>query len=82
MNHPAQDSLARQYREFLDWPELCARLAAQADSSRGRTACQGLPLCESAAEARGRMAEVSELQTLLRLGESLPGLGFPEIEAH
>ena len=82
MNHPAQDSLARQYREFLDWPELCARLAAQADSSRGRTACQGLPLCESAAEARERMAEVSELQTLLRLGESLPGLGFPEIEAH
>jgi len=82
MNHPAQDSLARQYREFLDWPELCARLAAQADSSRGRTACQGLPLCESAAEARERMADVSELQTLLRLGESLPGLGFPEIEAH
>ena len=82
MNHPTQDSLARQYREFLDWPELCARLAAQADSSRGRTACQGLPLCESAAEARERMADVSELQTLLRLGESLPGLGFPEIEAH
>jgi DNA mismatch repair protein MutS2 len=82
MNQPAQDSLARQYREFLDWPELCARLAAQADSSRGRTACQGLPLCESAAEARERMADVSELQTLLRLGESLPGLGFPEIEAH
>ena len=82
MNHPAQDSLARQYREFLDWPELCARLAAQADSSRGRTACQGLPLCESAAEARERMADVSELQILLRLGESLPGLGFPEIEAH
>ena len=82
MNHPAPDSLARQYREFLDWPELCARLAAQADSSRGRTACQGLPLCESAAEARERMADVSELQTLLRLGESLPGLGFPEIEAH
>jgi DNA mismatch repair protein MutS2 len=41
-----------------------------------------LPLCESAAEARERMADVSELQTLLRLGESLPGLGFPEIEAH
>jgi len=82
MNHPAADSLARQYREFLDWPELCVRLAAQAESSRGRTACQALPMCESAAEARERMAEVSELQNLLRLGESLPGLGFPEIEAH
>jgi DNA mismatch repair protein MutS2 len=82
MNNPALDSLARQYREFLDWPDLCTRLAAQADSSRGRTACQGLPLCESAPEARERMADVSELQGLLRLGESLPGLGFPEIEAH
>ncbi|HJX54859.1 MAG TPA: hypothetical protein VJ801_18985, partial [Polyangia bacterium] len=82
MKPPAQDSLARQYREFLDWPELCARLAAQAESSRGAAACQALSLCESAAEARERMAEVSELQTLLRLGESLPGLGFPEIETH
>jgi len=82
MNHPARDSLARQYREFLDWPELCARLASQAQSSRGAAACQALPLCESAAEARERMAEVGELQALLRLGESLPALGFPEIEAH
>ncbi len=28
------------------------------------------------------MADVSELQNLLRLGESLPALGFPEIETH
>jgi DNA mismatch repair protein MutS2 len=82
MKSPAQDSLARQYREFLDWPELCTRLASQAQSSRGAVACQALPLCESAAEARERMADVSELQSLLRLGESLPALGFPEIEAH
>jgi DNA mismatch repair protein MutS2 len=82
MKSPAQDSLARQYREFLDWPELCTRLASQAQSSRGAAACQALPLCESAAEARERMADVSELQNLLRLGESLPALGFPEIEAH
>ena len=82
MNLPAQDSLARQYRDFLDWPELCARLAAQAQSSRGAAACQALPLCESADEARERMADVVELQTLLRLGESLPGLGFPEVEVH
>ena len=82
MNHPARDSLARQYREFLDWPELCTRLASQAQSSRGAAACQALPLCESVAEARERMAEVSELQSLLRMGESLPMLGFPEIEAH
>ena len=82
MKSPAQDALARQYREFLDWPELCARLAAQAQSSRGAAACQALPLCESAAEARERMADVSELQDLLRLGESLPALGFPEVEAH
>ena len=82
MKSPAQDSLARQYREFLDWPELCTRLASQAQSSRGAAACQALPLCESAAEARERLADVSELQSLLRLGESLPALGFPEIEAH
>jgi len=82
MKSPAQDSLARQYREFLDWPELCARLAGQAQSSRGAAACQALPLCESATEARERMADVNELQGLLRLGESLPALGFPEIEAH
>ena len=72
MKSPAQDSLARQYREFLDWPELCTRLASQAQSSRGASACQALPLCESAAEARERMADVCELQTLLRLGDSLP----------
>ena len=82
MKSPAQESLARQYREFLDWPELCARLASQAQSSRGAAACQALPLCESAADARERMADVSELQSLLRLGESLPALSFPDIEAH
>jgi len=82
MSHPAQVALARQYREFLDWPELCARLAAQAQSSAGVAACEGLPLCESAAQAREQMADVSELGALLRLGESLPALGFPEIEAH
>jgi DNA mismatch repair protein MutS2 len=82
MTHPAQESLARQYREFLDWPELCARLADKAQSVSGVAACQSLTLYDSAAEARERMADVTELVRLLRFGESLPTLGFPEIEVH
>jgi DNA mismatch repair protein MutS2 len=82
MTHPAQESLARQYREFLDWPELCARLADKAQSASGIAACQSLTLYDSADDARERMADVTELVRLLRFGESLPGLGFPEIEVH
>ena len=82
MSHLAQESLARQYREFLDWPELCARLAERAQSASGIAACQSLSLCPSAEEARERMADVTELVNLLRMGESLPNLAFPEIEVH
>ena len=74
--------LTRRYLEFLDWPEVCAELAQRAHSSRGVTACQTLPLCDSAAEARERMAEVTEAAAILRTGESLPALNFPEIEIH
>lgn len=74
--------LSRRYLEFLDWPEVCAELALRAQSSRGVTACQTLPLLASPAEARERMAEVSEGVAILRLGENLPVLNFPEIEVH
>jgi DNA mismatch repair protein MutS2 len=74
--------LSRRYLEFLDWPELCAELAQRAHSSRGVSACQTLPLCATADEARERMAEVSEAVSILRTGESLPALNFPEIEIH
>ena len=77
-----QVDLTRRYLEFLDWPEVCAELAERAHSSRGVSACQALPLCDSAAEARERMAEVTEAVAILRTGESLPVLNFPEIEIH
>jgi DNA mismatch repair protein MutS2 len=77
-----QVDLSRRYLEFLDWPEVCAELAERAHSSRGALACQTLPLCDSAEEARERMAEVTEAVALLRRGESLPVLNFPEIEMH
>jgi DNA mismatch repair protein MutS2 len=75
-------SLDRRYLEFLDWPEVCAELAGRAHSSRGINACQTLPLCQTAGEAMERMAEISEAVVILRVGESLPVLQFPEIEMH
>lgn len=74
--------LTRRYLEFLDWPDVCAELAQRAHASRGVSACQSLPLCDSPDEARERMAEISEAVAILRTGESLPVLNFPEIENH
>jgi DNA mismatch repair protein MutS2 len=74
--------LSQRYLEFLDWPDVCAELAQRAHSSRGANACRTLPLCDSVEQARERMAEVSEAVTILRTGESLPALNFPEIEIH
>ena len=68
--------------EFLDWPELLGRLAAEAQSSRGQAAAAALPLLDSPEAAAERMADVAEAVALLSAGESLPGLNFPEIEAH
>jgi DNA mismatch repair protein MutS2 len=82
MNPSEQSDLYRRYLEFLDWPDVCAELAQRAQSSRGATACHTLPLCSTAAQARERMAEVSEAVSILRTGESLPALNFPEIEIH
>jgi DNA mismatch repair protein MutS2 len=82
MKPSQQIALDRRYLEFLDWPEVCAELALRAHSSRGVSACQNLPLCDSAEDARERMAEVSEAVAILRVGESLPALNFPEIEVH
>ena len=77
-----QPDLDRRYREFLDWPEVCDELAGRAHSSRGRNACQTLPLCATPAEATERMAEITEAVAILRAGESLPVLHFPELETH
>jgi DNA mismatch repair protein MutS2 len=65
---------------FLDWPEVLARLAAEARSERGRAACEALAPADTPDEARARMAEVAELAAALRAGDDLPGLGFPEVE--
>jgi DNA mismatch repair protein MutS2 len=78
----AAPDLTRRYLEFLDWPEVCAELSLRAQSSRGVTACQTLPLLDSPEAARERMAEVSEAVAILRTGENLPALNFPEIEMH
>jgi DNA mismatch repair protein MutS2 len=67
---------------FLDWPEVLACLAAEAQSSRGQEACRRLGLCDRPEDAALRMAEVTEAAALLRAGESLPTVAFPEIEAH
>jgi DNA mismatch repair protein MutS2 len=72
--------LEERSRQVLDWPELLARLGAEARSERGRAACAALPLYETAADARARMAEVAELAGLLRASHQLPGLAFPEVE--
>src|SRR5512137_929140 len=77
-----QADLGRRYLEFLDWPEVCSELASRAHSSRGQNACHTLPLCASAGEAMERMAEITEAVAILRAGESLPVLEFPEIEMH
>ncbi|MBN2574385.1 MAG: Smr/MutS family protein [Deltaproteobacteria bacterium] len=82
MKSSGQADLGQRYLEFLDWPEVCAELALRAHSSRGRTACHALPLCATVAEAAERMAEITEAVSILRAGESLPVLEFPEIETH
>lgn len=67
-------------RGFLDWPELLARLGAEARSERGRAACAALSLYDSADEARAALEEVAEVARLLRAGHALPGLAFPDAE--
>jgi DNA mismatch repair protein MutS2 len=78
----AKDAFARQSLRFLDWPELTARLAERAQSGRGAEACRTLTLAATAQEAREQAADLEELVNLLRAGESLAALGFPEIEPH
>jgi DNA mismatch repair protein MutS2 len=79
---PAKDAFARQSLRFLDWPELTARLAERAQSERGAEACRQLALAGTPDEAREQAADLAELVNLLRAGESLASLGFPEIEPH
>jgi DNA mismatch repair protein MutS2 len=74
------ETLDETSRAALDWPELLARLAAEAESDAGRAACLALPLAADADEARRRQAAVAELAAVLRRGESLPSLAVPVIE--
>jgi DNA mismatch repair protein MutS2 len=64
----------------LDWPELLARLSAEAQSDAGRAACLALEPAPDADEARRRMAAVAEMVALMRRGETLPSLGVPDVE--
>jgi DNA mismatch repair protein MutS2 len=80
MSLQAHDADSTPDLGFLDWPELLAKLAAEAHSSRGQQACGQLGLAGTAAEAEARMADVAEAAAVLRAGEALPSLHFPEIE--
>jgi DNA mismatch repair protein MutS2 len=78
----SQDPFARQSLAFLDWPELLDRLAGQAQSGQGAEACRNLPLADTAEEARSQAADLAEVTALLRAGEYLVALSFPDIELH
>src|SRR3954454_4389854 len=79
MTSSAKDAFARQSLLFLDWPDVLARLAEQAQSARGAEACRVLPLAATSEEARGQAADLAEMVALLRAEENLVGLAFPEI---
>ncbi|MES1205042.1 MAG: Smr/MutS family protein [Pseudomonadota bacterium] len=68
----------------LDWPDLVARLADQARSSRGRTACEALAdvamLAGDLDQARAMLADVSEVADVIAAGLALPGLAFTDVE--
>jgi DNA mismatch repair protein MutS2 len=70
--------------DCLDWPQVIARLAGEAQSTRGREACQALvdpaQLARTVDEARVALAEVAEAAAVLKNGLSLPGLGFADVE--
>jgi DNA mismatch repair protein MutS2 len=84
MTNPAPENavFAQQSLRFLDWPDLLARLAGQAQSGQGAEACRNLPLASTVEEARSQAADLAEVTGLLRAGESLVALSFPDIEAH
>ena len=77
-----REAFARQSLHFLDWPDVLARLAERAQSGRGADHCRALPLAATAEEARADAADLGELVALLRAGEPLAGVAFPEIEPH
>src|SRR6185295_15231861 len=70
----------------IDWPELVLRLAAEARSARGRTACealgdgQGGTLAADIEGARAALADVGEAAALLEARFDLPGLAFADVE--
>jgi DNA mismatch repair protein MutS2 len=82
MTSSAKDAFARQSLLFLDWPDVLARLAEQAQSARGAEACRVLPLADTSDDARGQAADLAEMVALLRAEENLVGLAFPEIEPY
>ena len=79
------DAAAPDFRlGSLDWPELVARLAQEARSSRGRAACATLDdpraLAVDLDEARASAADVAEAMTVLAAGVDLPGLSFDDVD--
>ncbi|MCG5052061.1 MAG: Smr/MutS family protein [Myxococcales bacterium] len=68
--------------EFLDWPAVVDRLAAGAQSDRGREFCRALLPLENMEEARARGQWARELMDILVREGRMPSLAFPEIEPH
>jgi len=68
----------------LDWPELVARLAAEARSSTGRAACEALVdpalLARDLEQARALGAEVDEVAAAIGAGANPPPLAFEDVE--
>lgn len=61
---------------------MLERLAALAQSDRGRAACRALVPLDDVRAARERGAVVAELMAILRFEGRMPSLAFPEIEPY
>lgn len=83
MNEPGPASPALRLAS-LDWPELVARLAAEARSEPGRAACEALvdpgALAGDLERARVLGEEVEEVARLLAAKVSPPPLAFDDVD--
>ena len=83
MSEPGPDSTPLRLAS-LDWPELVARLAAEARSAPGRAACEALVdpalLAADLEQARALGAEVDEVAAAIGAGAHPPPLAFDDVE--
>lgn len=65
--------------ERLEWPRLAECLARKAATGRGAEACRGDLFAPTREAAQERLAETSEMRTLLDAGEDLPLQGVHDL---